>query len=210
MTKNKSIKKDVAYYMRRLYKQGLTTCSGGNVSCKIDQNTIAITPSQLDKARLQKKDIGLVTINGKNLNPKIKLSMETEMHLAVYRARPDIFAITHAHPAFASSFCVSKIPVLSNLTGESRAIIGNPILAPYQLMGTKSLADFAAKAALQTDIVLLENHGILTVGKTLFEAYDKMEVFEMSSKIQFITHLMGKYKQLNNDEVKAIDKLMGR
>jgi len=206
----KSIKKNVAYYMRRLYKQGLTTCSGGNVSCKIDENTIAITPSQLDKGRLKKNDIGLVSLQGENLNPKIKLSMETEMHLAVYRARPDINAITHAHPAFASSFCVSKIPVLSNLTGEARAIIGNPILAPYELMGTQSLANSAAKAALETDIILLENHGILTVGKTLFEAYDKMEVFEMSSKIQFITHLMGNFKQLNDDEINAIDKLMGR
>ncbi len=206
----KSIKKNVAYYMRRLYKQGLTTCSGGNVSCKIDENTIAITPSQLDKGRLKKNDIGLVSLQGENLNSKIKLSMETEMHLAVYRARPDINAITHAHPAFASSFCVSKIPVLSNLTGEARAIIGNPILAPYELMGTQSLANSAAKAALETDIILLENHGILTVGKTLFEAYDKMEVFEMSSKIQFITHLMGNFKQLNDDEINAIDKLMGR
>ncbi len=205
-----SIKKNVAYYMRRLYKQGLTTCSGGNVSCKIDKNTIAITPSQLDKGRLKKKDIGLVSLQGENLNPKIKLSMETEMHLAIYRARPDINAITHAHPAFASSFCVSKVPVLSNLTGEARAIIGNPILAPYELMGTQNLANSAAKAALKTDIILLENHGILTVGKTLFEAYDKMEVFEMSSKIQFITHVMGNFKQLNDDEIKAIDKLMGR
>ena len=206
----KSISKDVAYYMRRLYKKGLTTCSGGNVSCKINNKIIAITPSQKDKGRLKWKDIGFVNLDGKNLNAKIKLSMETEMHLAVYRARPDVKAITHAHPPFASSFCISEIPVLSNLTGEARAIIGQPIIAPYQLMGTKNLAASVANAALQTDVILLENHGILTVGKNLYEAFDKMEVFEMSSKIQFITHLMGKYKQLDEQEIKAIDQLMGR
>ncbi len=202
------MKSEVAKYMRRLYEQKLTSCSSGNVSARINDDIVAITPSQTDKAFVQAKDIGLVTLAGKTKDASKKLSMETEMHLAVYRARPDVQAIVHAHPVYATSFAVSQSPLDVSLTGESYAVLGQPILAPYALMGSDSLAENVANAAKLGDVILLQNHGVLTVGKDLYQAYDRMEIVEFAAKIQLITQVLGKATHLDKSQMDAIAKLI--
>ena len=202
------MKKEVAKYMRRLYEQKLTSCSSGNVSARIDANLIAITPSQTDKAYVQAEDIGLVTLSGKTMDDSKKLSMETAMHLAVYRARPDVMAVVHAHPVYATSFAVAQKQLDVSLTGESFAVLGEPIMAPYALMGSESLAENVAKAATDGNVILLQNHGVLTVGKDLYQAYDRMEIVEFAAKIQVITHILGDVKHLDGAEKDAITRLM--
>lgn len=201
------MKHEVAKYMRRLYEQQLTSCSSGNVSARINENLIAITPSQTDKGFVQGEDIGLVTLAGKSLDDSKKLSMETEMHLAVYRARPDVMAIVHAHPVYATSFAVSPMKLDVSLTGESFAVLGDPILAPYALMGSESLAESVSNAAKKGNVILLQNHGVLTVGKDLYQAYDRMEIVEFAAKIQVITQVLGDARHLDDDEKNAITKL---
>jgi len=203
------MKNEVAKYMRRLYEQKLTSCSSGNVSARLNDNLIAITPSQTDKAFVQADDIGLVTLAGKSLDDTKQLSMETEMHLAIYRARPDVMAIVHAHPVYATSFAVSPLKLDVSLTGESFAVLGEPILAPYALMGSDSLAESAATAAKKGNVILLQNHGVLTVGKDLYQAYDRMEIVEFAAKIQLITHILGNATQLKDVQLAAITKLIG-
>lgn len=203
----KEAKKEVAYYMRRLYSRGLTTCSGGNVSMRFDENTVLITPSQIDKGTLKGKHIGVVNLKGENLTPEFKLSMETKMHLAVYNSRPDVKAVVHAHPAIATSYAGSNVTINTKISGESRALLGEPIFAPYALMGTKNLADIVAQAVKKGDVIIMENHGVLTVGENLFMAYDRMEVLEASAKISLITELLGKRKELSDEQLKEIDDL---
>lgn len=203
----KLAKKEVAYYMRRLYKRELTTCSGGNVSFRFSDNKVLITPSQIDKGTLRSKDIGVVSLDGKNLTPKFKLSMETQMHLSVYKSRPDIRAIVHAHPEFATSYAGSNLEINTSISGEARVLLGKPILAPYALMGSKDLAEIVGSAIKKGNVVVMENHGILTVGNNLFMAYNRMEVLESAAKISFITQLMGKRKELSDLRLKEIDNL---
>lgn len=196
----------IAYFMRRLYAQGLTTTSGGNISFRIE-NQVFITPSQTDKATIKTDEVGILSILGENLTPQLKPSMESKMHLAIYQQRPDIQAIVHAHPIFATSFCISRKEIKTNLAGESWAVIGAPVKADYQLMGTQDLADVVANASLNGNVILLENHGVLAVGKNLLQAYDRLEVTEAAAKMTFITDLMGERKELTVSELKEIDKL---
>jgi len=202
-------KEEVAYFMRRLYDKGLTTTSGGNISLKVDENQILITASQTDKGRMNAGDIGLVNIDGKYDESAFKASMETGMHLAVYQARKDVKAIVHAHPVFATAFAISDKTVNCKLMGEARAVCGEPATAEYKLMGTKSLAEVVAKAALHSNIVLMQNHGVLAVGNSLLEAFDRLEVFEASAKLTFITGLLGNRKELSQEELGQIDALFG-
>jgi L-fuculose-phosphate aldolase len=202
----KLAQEEVAGFMRRLYTKGLTTTSGGNVSLRVD-NQVFITPSQTDKAVIKTEEIGIVSITGENLTPHLKPSMETKMHLAIYNYRPDVKAIVHAHPVFATSFCISKKEIKTNLAGETRAVIGTPVKADYRLMGTKDLAIIVAEASLMGNVVLLENHGVLAVGNNLLQAYDRMEVTEAAAKMTFITDLLGERKELSETEVAEIDKL---
>lgn len=199
-------KEDVAYFMRRLYNQQLTTTSGGNISIR-SGNKVFITPSQTDKATIKAEEIGVLSISGENQTPHLKPSMESKMHLAIYHSRPDVKAIVHAHPVFATSFCISKKEIKTNLAGETWAVIGVPVKADYRLMGTKDLADVVVEASLKGNVVLLENHGVLAVGKSLMQAYDRLEVTEVAAKITFITDLMGERKELSASELKEIDKL---
>ncbi len=195
--------------MRRLYERRLSSCTSGNVSARVHQSLIAITPSQSDKAILQGDDIGLVSLSGKIVDSSLPLSMETEMHLAVYRARPDVQAIVHAHPVFATCFAVSQEPLDVSLTGESYAVLGEPVMAPYALMGSQGLAANVAQAAQKGQVVLMQNHGVLTVGKDLFQAYDRMEIIEFAAKLQLMTKFLGEARHLTEEEKQAIRVLLG-
>jgi L-fuculose-phosphate aldolase len=198
-------RKNVAFFMRRLYEQKLTTTSGGNVSQRID-NFVLITSSQTDKAIIDEDQIGIISMTGKNLSD-LKLSMESKMHLAIYNNRSDVKAIVHAHPVFATSFAIAGKDIKTNLAGEARAILGKPVVASYALMGSQDLANTVAEVSLNGNVILMENHGILTLGENLLQAYDRMEVLDAAAKMTFITSFMGGGKELTEEELKAIDKL---
>jgi L-fuculose-phosphate aldolase len=199
-------KQETALFMRRLYDRGLTTCSGGNVSQRIG-DILLITPSQTDKAYIQAEQIAEIGINGENHTPHLISSMETAMHLAIYQCRNDVNAIVHAHPVTATAFATTNTEINCKLTGETRAIIGVPINASYALMGTDALAERVAKAAKKANVVLMENHGIITFGKNLLFAFDRMEVLEAAAKQTLITHLLGNKKEIPLNDLNEIDKL---
>jgi len=201
-------KKEVAYFMRRLYNKNLTTTSGGNISLRLDENRLLITPSALDKGRMKSNQIGLLTMRGENKTIPLKPSIESGMHIALYNKRPDIKAIVHAHPPVASSFTALRKSINCTLTAEARAILGTPKTAPYALMGTALLADIVAESAAGTNVILLENHGIICLGLTLLAAFDRMEVLEAAAKMTLITELLKGKKELNPNQLREIDDLL--
>lgn len=205
--KYKKERKEVAYFMRRLYNRGLTTTSGGNISLRVSENVIVITPSATDKGRMKWRDVGVLSIMGENLTPKLKPSIESGLHLNIYRKMKDVCAIVHAHPVFASSFTAMKTTINTSLTAEARAICGVPRIVPYALMGTTELADIVAQNAQEADILLLENHGILTRGSSLLQAFDKLEVLENAAKMTLLTGLTGNIKMLSPVRIREIDRL---
>ena len=200
-------RREVARFMRRLYRQGLTTTSGGNISLKINEDTVLITPSATDKGRMKWKEVGIISILGENLTPDLKPSIESGLHLSIYKKNSEVLAIVHAHPVFASSFTAMKWPINTGLTAEARAICGEPVFVPYALMGSTELADITAENALEADVLLLENHGILTTGKTLLSAFDKIEVLENAAKMTLIADIKGRKKGLSTIKLREIDKL---
>jgi L-fuculose-phosphate aldolase len=209
MNDYKLLRKEVARFMRRLYERGLTTASGGNISARL-HDTILITPSAIDKAFIRGKEIGILSLQGKNLTPNMKPSIESDMHIAIYKARQDVLAIVHAHPFTATSFTAMNKTIDCTLTAEALAILGTPVVAPYALMGTKELATTVASAATGTaNVILLENHGIVCLGKDLQMAFDRLEVLEAAARMTFITCVMGNKRQLDKIQQREIDKMMG-
>ncbi len=193
--------------MRRLYKQGLTTTSGGNISMRLSDDIIVITPSATDKGRMKWKEVGLMSILEENLTPDLKPSIESSLHLKIYRKNKDISAIIHAHPIFASSFTAMKSTIDTSLTAEARAICGEPRFVPYDLMGSEELAEVVSQNALEADILLLENHGVITTGSNLLQAFDKLEILENAAKMTLITGITGKKRALNMARIREIDRL---
>jgi L-fuculose-phosphate aldolase len=204
----KKERKEVSMFMRRLYKQGLTTTSGGNISMKISNDLILITPSATDKGMMKWKEVGIMSITGENLTPQLKPSMESEMHLSIYRRKNDISAIVHAHPLFASAFTAMNLKINTCLTAEAKAICSDPCLVQYALMGSRELASLAAENILKSDILLLENHGILTAGSSLLQAFNRLEVLENAARMTMITELTGKKKPLTRSRILELEKFL--
>jgi L-fuculose-phosphate aldolase len=205
--KYKDERREVAGFMRRLYKHRLTTTSCGNISMRCSADIIIITPSSTDKGRMRWKEVGILSVSGENLTPELKPSIESEMHLSIYRKMEKVNAIVHAHPVFASSFTAMKFKINTNLTAEARAILGDPLVVPYALMGTKELAGKAAEYITNSDILLFENHGILTTGSNLLQAFDKIEVLENAAKMTLIVDFTKKKSQLTKARILEIEKL---
>ena len=206
----KKYKKEVAGYMRRLYKKNLTTASGGNISMKLENGRILITPSGTDKGKIKGNQICILSENGENITEGYRVSMETAMHLAIFKIRPEVTAIVHAHPPIASAFTALDKDIDCTLTAEARAVIGKPEKAPYALMGTAELATAVAKVAANANVILLQNHGILCMGETMLMAFDRMEVLESCAKMTVVAELMKGIKPLSREQLKAIDVLMGK
>ncbi|MFN8239206.1 MAG: class II aldolase/adducin family protein [Bacteroidales bacterium] len=197
---------EVARFMRRLYRQGLTTTSGGNISLRINDDIVAITPSATDKGRMKWKEVALVTVTGELVTGEMKPSIETEMHLSVYRKK-NVSAIVHAHPVFATSFTAMKNTIDTTLIAEACAILGTPLLVPYALMGSSALAAVVSEHSLRSDVLLLENHGILATGSNLLQAFDRIEVLENAARMTVIVRMMGRKTGLSSGKIDEINRL---
>lgn len=203
------LKGEVAHFMRRLYERRLTTSLGGNISLKASGSLILITPSGMDKGRIRPEQIGQIGAGGGNLTPALKPSMETPIHLALYAARPDIRAVVHAHPVAASSFAASERKINCRLIAESRLFLKEIAIAPYACMGTPALARSVVQALGERgNAVLMVNHGALTVGSNILEAFERMEVLESAARITLLTDLLGRQRELRPDQLDALDDLM--
>ena len=209
MVQCQSEREQVAYFMRRLYRQFLTTTSGGNISCRTSDGNIAITASQTDKCEQSWETVGILTPEGESLTPELKLSIESGLHLAIYAARPDISAIVHAHPVTATFFCTTDVPINMHLTAETYAVAGEVVRIPYALMGTQELARLVAEMMKDCDCGLMDNHGVITVGKTLLSAFDKMELLENAAKQTLMAQTI-QARTLTHEQLSELDRFMGR
>lgn len=194
-------KAEIAAFMKRTYDRGLTTATGGNISMRIG-NVMLITPSGKDKASLSADDIAEVSIlDGVNLTPEKRLSIETGMHRAIYLARPDVSAIVHSHPVYSSLFSASDEAIDTCIIAESYYLLGDVVKVPYALMGTEKLASNAAAcAAGGADAMLLENHGAIAMGRDLMSAFDRLECLEQAARLTFLS------KTIRINDIKEEDR----
>ncbi|QEN08713.1 class II aldolase/adducin family protein [Oceanispirochaeta crateris] len=197
----------VASTMRRLYRQGLTTCSGGNISFRVDDHHVLITPAALDKGIINFRQIALMTLDGENLTPALRPSIETDMHLKILRSRKDISAVVHAHPLNASLMTATETPTIrTDLLAEARYLLKDPIFVPYALMGTEGLGNNVSEALSDGAVAaLLENHGVLTIGTTLLQAFDRLEVLEAAAAMTIKMKGLVKGVALSQRQLSEID-----
>ncbi len=199
-------RKEVARFMRRLYKKGLTTSLGGNISKRVGDHFL-ITPTEVDKGTIKAKNIVILDRDGNNLTTWLNPSRETSMHLQIYKDHPTINAIVHCHTIFASAFSAMDIPINAHLIVESRMIIKDPVVAPYGLIGTSDLAKNVSETFAENKVLIMENHGITAIGSKMIKAFDRIEVLENAAKMTFITQMMNEVRSLSDDQLEQIDNL---
>lgn len=188
---------------RRMYQKGFVAANDGNISCRIDNDTILTTPTGVSKGFMDADMIVKMTLSGKVLSGgDYKPSSEVKMHLRAYRENPEIRAVVHAHPPVATSFAIAGIGLDQPILTEAIMSLGNIPIAKYATPGTDEVPDSIAPFCNGYNAVLLANHGALTWGNSLMQAYYRLESVEMYATIMMYTgNIIGKSNKLSCEQI---------
>ncbi|MBK8947170.1 MAG: class II aldolase/adducin family protein [Ignavibacteriae bacterium] len=198
-------KEQLVRIINRIYNNKMTTLSGGNLSVKDLNGDIWITPAGIDKGKLSTNDIMCVKENGEFIGPH-KPSSELPFHIAIYKARPDIKAIVHAHPPALVSFSIVRFLPDTNIIPQAKRVCGNVGYAPYALPGSEELGEnIAATFKKGFDVVLLENHGVATGGKDILNAFHKLETLEFCARTIIQAKRIGEFTTLTENQIAFFD-----
>ncbi len=200
----RELREDIVRYCRMLSEKDYAAGTSGNISARLDDKRFLITPTGLGKWQIEPRDILVVDAQGRKIQGALKPTSELAMHLAIYRARPDAEAVVHAHPPTATGFACAGIPLDQPLVSEFVEALGCAPIAPYGTPGTKDLAATLEQFAKENDAILLANHGAVTLGKCLFDAFAKMELVEHCAKITLTARQLGREQRLKESDVKKL------
>ncbi len=184
-----------------LYQKNFVTATDGNVSAVIPNGNILVTPSAMNKGRVKEAELVEVKSDGTPVTLSRKASTELDMHLFIYSQRDDVRAVVHAHPTHATGFATARIALNECLFPEVIVGLGAIPLAEYATPSTKEVAEALAPFVQKADAILLANHGVVTYGKDLDDAYFKMEKVEHAAHIAFVARLLGGEKPLTVEEI---------
>ncbi len=201
----RSLREAVARVCRRLWERGLIAGPDGNVSVRLDAERLLVTPSGASKCDVAADELLVVALHdGALLGGAGRASSELAMHLAIYRARPDVGAVVHAHPPTATGFSVAGETLPDGVLPELICQVGAVALVPYFTPGTPAAADVLAPYLADHDAFLLSNHGATTVGPTLGAAHQRMESLEHAARILFTARLIGRVTPLTDAQRAAL------
>ena len=190
---------------KMLHQRGYIAACDGNLSIRLSKNQVLVTPTGMSKGSMKSSDLVIVDMSGRKLKGRRDVTSEIGMHLLIYRMRPDVNGIVHAHPRTATGFAAAGMALDQPLACEVVIGLGQIPLAPYGTPGTPELARTLEPLVPQYDAVLMANHGVVTYGVDLQSAYMKMETVEHFAQIALITHILGKQQLLDCAE---LDKLI--
>lgn len=195
-------KKWICEIGRRVYNKNFVAANDGNISVKVGPNTIWTTPTGVSKGFLTPDMMVKMDLSGKVLSGKMKPSSEVKMHLRVYNENPDVNAVVHAHPPVATSFAIAGISLDKPVSPEAVVLLGTVPVAPYATPGTQEVPDSIAPFCKDYNAVLLANHGALTWGKDILQAYYRMESLEhYALMLMYSNNIINKANELNCSQI---------
>ncbi len=194
-------KKDLVEIGRRMYQRGFVAANDGNMSIRVSESEILITPTGVSKGYMNPDDMVTVDPEGNTVQGNTRPSSELNMHLAIYKNRADVRSVCHAHPAYATAFAACGKELDQCVLSEMVYSLGRVPLVAYGMPGTEDLYADIFRFLQDYDAFLLANHGVVTVGKDLLNAYHKMETVEHTAKITFLSDQMGGAKKLSAQHV---------
>jgi L-fuculose-phosphate aldolase len=209
MTLESSLRADIVEVGRRMYARAYTASNDGNISVRLGADRLLMTPKSVCKGFMAPDMMCVTDLDGRKLQGDRDPSSEMLMHLEVYRQRPDVGAVVHAHPPIATGFAVAGIPLNKAVLAEVLTTLGSIPIAEYATPSTAELPAAVARYIKIHDGMLLANHGALTVGTDVFAAYYKMETIEHFAKISLVARLLGGENLISREEVVRLQALRG-
>jgi L-fuculose-phosphate aldolase len=206
MTDSPELRRQFLEVCHRIYSKGFAASNDGNVSCRVGDNFLT-TPTGFCKGDLQNQHLIIVDKTSKVVEGKYQPSSELPMHLAIYRLRPDVNSVVHAHPPYCTGFATAGIPLDRCVLPEVIMTIGSIPLTSYGTPSTEEVPQAVSKVIKSCDALLLANHGAVTVGDDLMATYYKMERIEHYAHILYIARQLGGEIVLSPEQVEKLYRL---
>lgn len=190
---------------RWLHAQSFVAATDGNISLRLDSQRVLTSPTGISKGIMEPEDLVITDYAGSRLQGSRNPSSELAMHLLIYRLRPEVNAVCHAHPVTATGYAAAGLPLNKALLSEAVIGLGSVPLAQYGTPGTSELTDSIEPFVQSHDAILMANHGVVTCGADLLTAYYRMETVEHFARVALVTELLHKQALLSREDV---DKLL--
>jgi L-fuculose-phosphate aldolase len=201
MTREREHRREIVVFGRALHDHGYVAAMDGNLSVRLDEGRILATPTAMCKGMMRPSDLVIVDLDGNRLAGQRDVSSEIAMHLLIYKLRPDVQGVVHAHPPTATGFAAAGMPLNEPLVCEVVIGLGSIPLARYGTPGTPELSEALEPLVPQFDAILMSNHGVVSYGRDLHHAYMKMETVEHFAQIALVTHLLGRQQPLGSQDL---------
>src|SRR5882724_777633 len=193
-----------------MYQKGFIASSEGNVSACLEPDRILVTPRGAPKEFLLHEQLVITDFDGHRVSGGFSPSSELPLHLMVYRERPDVGAVVHAHPTMAVALSLAGISLADGVIPEVITSLGAIPTVPYATPGTDEAGEVIRAPIRQFDAIILARHGSVSVGKDLREAYTKLEMLEHTAQILFLARVLGPVSPLSKEEVARLLMAGGR
>src|SRR3954462_11585235 len=198
-----SARKLIVEVGRLMYERSYVVSSDGNVSIRLDENTVLATPTMTCKGRMTEDSLALTDMEGKRISGG-KASSELEMHLLIYNMRPDVRAVCHAHPPHGTAFAVAGLAIDQPILSEVILTLGCVPLASYGTPSTDELTDAMRPLVRHHNALLMANHGAVAYGADLWQAWDRLETLEHTAKIAILARALGGARDLPPDSIEKL------
>jgi L-fuculose-phosphate aldolase len=199
-----ALRDEITRLCHLIYEKGYVASTDGNVSVRLADGNIMCTPTRCNKGFVKPSDLVVIDPKGNKVRGERKQSSEMAMHLLIYEMRPEIKAVVHAHPAGATAYAAAGIPLNKALISEVVLAVGCIPLAQYGTPGTPELTEELRPFVSGHDALLMSNHGVVTYGKTLEDAFNLMDTVEHFAKISIYTKILGRERLLSSDDVEKL------
>ncbi len=211
MQDEKAVREEICEIGRRMYGRRMVAANDGNISVRLSENELICTPTGVSKGFMKPEQLCKIDFMGNvlEMSEGFGPSSEVKMHIRVYQKRPDIAAVVHAHPIFATSFAVMGRALDSPIMPEAIVNLGKVPLAPYGTPSTAEIPDAIEPYLTDYQAILLESHGALTWAKDLQAAYMKMESVEFYAELLYRTTQLGGPRVLDEDKLERLEKVIG-
>ncbi len=195
---------DICGVGRWIHDRGFVASTDGNISVRLDADRILTSPTCMSKGMMAPEDLVVTDLEGRRVSGTREASSEIAMHLLIYRLRPDVNAVCHAHPPTATGFAAAGVALDKPILCELIVTLGEVPLAPYGTPGTPELSDAIEPYVKQHDAILMANHGVVTYGPDLLTAFMRMETTEHFAHVALVTELLGGQKLLSGAELEKL------
>jgi L-fuculose-phosphate aldolase len=198
------LKEQICEIGRRLYNKGFAAANDGNITIRLNDKEVLCTPTMVSKGFMKCEDICKIDYDGKQLAGTRKRSSEVLLHLAVYRTRPDVHAVVHCHPPHATAFAVAQEPIPKCVLPEVEVFLGEVPMARYETPGTQKFADTIIPFLKDCNTIILANHGTVTFGPDLENAYFNTEIIDAYCRILILARQLGPINYFTEQQTREL------